>query len=208
MPIVWADNEEVVFNEGIPSDSHKIYELLMGALAEQRKAVVEFLVDGEDALAANSFPENFEVIKAKSMTHDEITLRITEATLTQTDNLDTEIDAYSKNILSTPWSAVVKQMDQFISKIQPFADLIDNVSPYANAYQPSWAEKLNEVANEQASSLNQVLKAFESHDPSSLSDEVGLNLLPLLGTIRSLFADEVIPQLTDVVSTNSTSHAE
>lgn len=207
MPTVWADNEEVVFNEGIPSDSHKIYELLMGALAEQRKAVVEFLVDGKDALATNSFPENFEVIKAKSMTHDEITLRITKATLSQTDNLDTEIDAYSKNILSTPWSAVVKQMDQFISKIQPFAELIDNVSPYANAYQPNWAEKLNVVANHQASSLNEVLKAFESNDPSSLSDEVGLNLLPLLGSIRTLFREEVIPQLTDVVSTNSTSHA-
>jgi len=203
MPTVWADNEEVVFNEEIPKDSHKIYELLMGALAEQRKAVVEFLVDGEDALAANSFPKKFEVIKAKSMTHDEITLRITQATLSQTDNLDTEIDAYSKNILSTPWSAVVKQMDQFISKIQPFADLIDNVSPYANAYQPSWAGKLNEVANHQASSLDQVLKAFESHDPSSLSDEIGINLLPILGSIKSLFTDEVIPQLTEVISTNS-----
>ena len=100
MPTVWADNEEVVFNEGIPSDSHKIYELLMGALAEQRKTVVEFLVDGEDALATNSFPENFEIIKAKSMTHDEITLRITLCSSVR-PIIRTEIDAYSKHTFNS-----------------------------------------------------------------------------------------------------------
>jgi hypothetical protein len=31
MPKVLADNEEVVFQEGIPEDPSHIYELLMGA---------------------------------------------------------------------------------------------------------------------------------------------------------------------------------
>ena len=39
MPKVWADDEEVIFQEGIPDNSQKIYELMMGALGEQRKAV-------------------------------------------------------------------------------------------------------------------------------------------------------------------------
>lgn len=199
---MWADDDEVVFNEGIPSDAHQIYELLMGALSEQRRAVVEFVIDGEDALKTNSFPQSFELIKAKSMTHDEITLRITEATLQQTNNLDVEISAYAKNILSSPWSVVIKQMDQFIGKIQPFADLIDNVSPYANAYSPDWAEKLNNVAKSQADSLNSILKSFENNDPSALSDEIGLAFIPLINEIKSLFANEIIPQLRKFISVN------
>jgi hypothetical protein len=200
MPKVWADNEEVLFNEGIPDNSQQIYELLMGALSEQRRAVVEFLVDGEDALASNSFPEKFDVIKASSMTHDEITLRLTKATLEQTEKLDVEIDAYSKNILSTPWSVVVKQMDQFISKIQPFADLIDNVSPYANAYNPEWASSLNDIAKEQANCLTFILQAFENNNPASLSDEIGVTFLPLIKKIKNLFLNDVIPQLEEMVN--------
>ena len=75
-----------------------------------------------------------------------------------------------------------------------FADLIDNIS-LANAYQPSWAEKLNEVANEQT--FNQVLKAFESMIHHRYPTKSGLTYR--LHVYKSLFADEVMPQLTDVV---------
>jgi hypothetical protein len=206
MPKVWADDEEVQFNEGIPSDTHKIYELLMGALAEQRKAVVEFIVDGNDALSANSFPDGFEEIRAKSMTHDEITLRLIVATISQTQNLEAEIDAYSKNILSTPWTAVVKQMDQFIAKIQPFADLIDNVSPYASAYSPPWSERINEIAKVQATCLSQLLKAFEANNPASLSDEINSSFLPLIKNLKQIFSKEVIPHLRQISTPDSNNH--
>ena len=46
------------------------------------------------------------------------------------NELENHLKSYRSNILSVPWSEVFKQMDQFISKIQPFADLIDNVAPY------------------------------------------------------------------------------
>ena len=55
MPKVLADNEEVVFQEGIPDDPSHIYELLMGAFAEQRRSVVKFIVDGKDALQTGEF---------------------------------------------------------------------------------------------------------------------------------------------------------
>jgi hypothetical protein len=205
MPKVWADDEEVIFNEGIPEDSQKIYELLMGALSEQRKTVVEFMVDGVDALATNTFPEDFSEIKAVSMSHDEVTLRISEASIAQTENLETEISAYSKNILSTPWSVVVKQMDQFIAKIQPFADIIDNVAPYASAYTPPWSKKVNDIAQLQAACLSRILNAFETNNPSSLSEEVHTIFIPLLKNIKQLFTSEVIPQLREVVSTEKKS---
>ena len=35
MPKVLADKEEVIFQEGIPTDPSQIYQLLMGAFAEQ-----------------------------------------------------------------------------------------------------------------------------------------------------------------------------
>ena len=47
-----------------------------------------------------------------------------------------EFEAYIRNILSVSWSEVFKRMDEFINKVQPFADLLDNLSPYAQTYQP------------------------------------------------------------------------
>ena len=42
--------------DDIPVDPSNVYELLMGALSEQGRAVVKFVVDGEDALVAGTFP--------------------------------------------------------------------------------------------------------------------------------------------------------
>ena len=91
-------------------------------------------------------------------------------------------------------------MDQFISKIQPFADLIDNVSPYANAYNPEWASSLNDIAKEQANCLTFILQAFENNNPASLSDEIGVTFLPLIKKIKNLFLNDVIPQLEEMVN--------
>ena len=44
-------------------------------------------------------------------------------------------------------------MDQFIAKVQPFADLLDNLTPYAKTYEPPWREALEAVSADQADSL-------------------------------------------------------
>jgi len=46
VPQVLADNEEVVFDEGIPAAPSTIYELLLGAFAERRRAMTSFIVAG------------------------------------------------------------------------------------------------------------------------------------------------------------------
>lgn len=207
MPNVWADSEEVVFENGMPTDPKHIYELMMGALAEQGRAVVEYIVDGVDCIKGTEFPSSFELIKAKSMSHDEITLRLANENLKLIENLCTQIDAYSRNILSTPWSEVFKRMDSLIEKIQPFADLIDNVSPYANAYSPPWSDGLNKLASLQGEILASMLKSFENGDPASLSDLMTVRFVPLVKRISKFFRDDVIPHLENLVP-HSTSRVE
>lgn len=200
MPQVLADEEEVVFQEGIPSDPSHIYELLMGAFAEQKRSVVKFLVDGTDALQTGKFPDKFELIEAESLSHDEITLRLSIELINQMNTLESSLCAYQLNILTTPWSEVFKQMDAFIQKIQPFADLIDHVIPYAQSYSPPWREKIEDIAKSQAESLSLILAAFENFDPSSLSNELGEGLLPLIKKSLKLFEEEIIPFLKNASS--------
>jgi len=195
MPEVWADNEEVVFNEGVPKDPKQIYELLMGALSEQARAVIQFEVDGVDVLQSIEFPASFEVIKATSMTHREITLRLSKQYVVHLEKLDSELEAYSSNVLSAPWSEVFKQMDSFIGKIQPFAELIDNTTPYAKTYSPPWAEKLFQIAQKQAKHLSGVLGAFEQGNPAGLSDELATQVVPLCQRTLKFYNEEVIPIL-------------
>lgn len=195
MPKVMADNEEVVFEEGIPEQPSHIYELLMGAFAEQRRSVVKFLVDGNDALQEGEFADTFELIEAESLTHDEITLRLSIELINQMNSLEGSLLAYQANILSTPWSEVFKQMNAFIEKIQPFADLVDHVIPYAQSYSPAWRGKLEDIAKAQAESLSAVLSAFENFDPASLSNELSYNFLPLFKKTLGLFDADIIPFL-------------
>ena len=49
-----------------------------------------------------------------------------------------QLQAYAQNVLNIAWSEVFKRMDEFIQKIQPFADLIDNLGPYVSTYSPPW----------------------------------------------------------------------
>lgn len=190
-----ADNENVNFQEGIPENPLHVYELLMGALAEQKRSIVKFKVDGEDSLQTGEFPEQFELIEAESLSHDEITLRLSIELLNSMSNLEPEIQAYQANVLTSPWSEVFKQMDQFISKIQPFADLIDHVLPYAQSYSPTWKNGLEDIAQRQGTVLDQVLKAFENRNPAGLSNALNDSFLPLYKDVCKLFSSEVIPSL-------------
>ena len=195
MPKVSADNEEVVFDGEIPSQPAQIYELIMGALSEQGRAVVKFLVDGEDALQKSAFPESFDEIEAFSLSHDELTLRLILESVKHLGQIEEQFDAYVKNILSVAWSEVFSRMDQFIEKVQPFADLLDNLTPYAKTYEPPWMDALEAVSSDQAESLGKILTSFEQGNPSLLSDELTVNFIPIFKRSRKLFKEEVIPFL-------------
>ena len=73
---VTADGEDVVFDGEIPTDPSHVYDLLMGALSENGRAIVQFIVDGVDAVQSGKFPETYEKIEVSSLSHDELTLRL------------------------------------------------------------------------------------------------------------------------------------
>lgn len=195
MSQVYADGEEVVFDGDIPSEPARVYDLLMGALSEQGKVVVKFIVDGVDSLEEGEFPETYNKIEAFSLTHDELTLRLILESMKHLGKTEEEFVAYVRNILSVPWSEVFRQMDQLINRVQPFADLLDNLGPYAKTYEPPWKESLEVVAREQATSLGKILESFEQGNPALLSDELSIRFLPVFKRTRKLFNEEVVPFL-------------
>lgn len=199
MPTVWADNEEVTFTEDIPEDPSHVYELLMGALSEQGRAVVKFIVDGVDALENGAFPEGYEKIEAFSLSHDELTFRLVIEALNHTSDTGVQLLAYAQNILNISWSEVFKRMDEFIQKIQPFADLIDNLGPYVSTYSPPWRNAFEELAKEQSSSLGEILGAFEKGSPAALSDELHEGFIPVFNKSRHFFETKIIPFLKEKV---------
>jgi hypothetical protein len=195
MPTVWADEEEVTFTDDIPVDPSSVYELLMGALSEQGRAVVRFIVDGEDSLEKGSFPEKYEKIEAFSLSHDELTFRLVIEAMNHLSSTHTHLAAYSQNILSVAWSEVFKRMDEFIQKIQPFADLIDNLVPYVSTYDPPWKEAFEAISKEQSDTLGGILRAFEHGSPAMLSNELSDGFMPVFNKSRKLFETEIIPFL-------------
>ena len=203
MGSVVADGEEVVFNDGTPSSPRDIFDLVSHALGEQRKAIVSFEVDGTDVLQTGNFPETFEAVIIKSLVHDEIILRISIQLLNQLGESIAHLKAYQSNILSVAWSEVFKQMDGFISKIQPFADLIDNVSPYVQSYNPPWGNQFTEIAQVQANCLNLVLGAFEQKNPARLSEIINTELIPVIEDTHKLFGESAIPSLKELVLANN-----
>ena len=74
MPQVLADNEEVVFDEGVPSKPSAIYDLLLGAFAERRRAMTTFIVDGTDYINTDDLRVNLKIL-TESITHAELTLQ-------------------------------------------------------------------------------------------------------------------------------------
>ena len=167
-----ADGEEVIFEGEIPNEPSRIYELLMNAYSEQSKVVVKFFVDGVDALQAGSFPESFEKIEAESVTHHELTLRLSIESINQMSGFDKDFENYLRNVLSAPWSQVFKKMDELVSKMQPFADLLDNLGPYSQVYAPTWKEDYDELVKEQHAALTGILNAFEQAKQFTAATEV------------------------------------
>lgn len=196
---VVVDGEDVEFGDEVPEAPAQIYELLMNALSEQGRVVVGFTVDGHDSFPDDQFPESFKRIEASSLTHDELTLRLVVDSMNQLSETESQLEAYIKNILSVPWSEVFNRMNELVTKVQPFAELIDNIGPYASAYAPPWAERLKGISVEQAESLNGMLDAFEQGNPAKLSDDLSIRFLPVFKRSRKLFSGEIIPYLKERV---------
>ena len=105
----------------------RIYELIISALSEQGRAVVQFLVDSEDALQAGEFPESFEEIEAFSLSHDELTASYPRVRK-QLGEVEEQFDAYVKNIYRF-LVGCVQSHGSVHCENQPFADLLDNLTP-------------------------------------------------------------------------------
>ena len=196
---VTADGEDVVFDGDVPTDPSHVYELLMGALSENGRAIVKFIVDEVDSVQSGEFPKTYKKIEVFSLSHDELTLRLVVESMTIFALLKTNLSLHQCIICL--WSEVFKRMDEFINKVQPFADLLDNLSPYAQTYEPPWRQPLEDVTKEQADSLGVILSAFQQGNPASLSDELSVNFLPIFKRARKLFAEKIIPFLKDKVET-------
>ena len=77
MKSVVVDGEEVKFEGDVPADPSQMYGLLMDALSEQSRVIVSFVVDGKDTLKGEEIPSAYDKIEATSLTHDELTFRLT-----------------------------------------------------------------------------------------------------------------------------------
>ena len=81
MKKVVVDGEEVIFEGDEPSETSRIYQLLMEALSEQARLYIP-LRDGEPA-NGDSFPETYNEINVVSMSHDELTMKLSIQSLNQ-----------------------------------------------------------------------------------------------------------------------------
>jgi hypothetical protein len=199
MKSVVVDGEEVKFEGDVPADPSQMYGLLMDALSEQSRVIVSFVVDGKDTLKGEEIPSAYDKIEATSLTHDELTFRLTLDSMNKLSETEGQLEAYVKNILSIAWSEVFTRMDEFISKIQPFAELLDNLGPYVDAYTPPWGDEMKVVAAEQTECLGNILASFEQSNPARLSDELSIRFLPVFKKTRKLFAETIIPYLKERV---------
>jgi len=204
MPSVTVDQEEVVFDGGMPTEPSKVYDLLMGVLAEQGRVVVAFVVDGVDSLREESNPTSFETIEVATQTHHELTLRLIMETMKHLVHAEEEFLAYASNVLKTPWSEVFQRMDQLINKIKPFAELLDNLTPYVETYHPPWQEEFERISHEQAESLDKILLAFEKGSPADLSQELAVGFLSVFKEGTTFLKNETIPYLKEKVTEGAT----
>ena len=198
MKKVVVDGEEVIFEGDVPSETSRIYQLLMEALSEQARVIYSIEVDGEPA-TGDTFPEKYNEINVVSMSHDELTMKLSIQSLNQLSETGKIIEAYMKNILTLPWSEVFKRMSEFIDKIQPFAELLDSISPYVDAYAPPWGKDLKKIAEDQAESLEKILQSFEQGNTALLSDELANGFIPVFNRSNKIFENKVIPYLKEKV---------
>ena len=200
MPSVWVDSEEVVFKEGIPSETVKVYDLLMGVLAQDGRVIVEFVVDGTDTLRSGETPGSFLKIEAKSQTHHELTLRLVMETSKHLVHMEEHMQAYAVNVLKTSWAEVFQRMDELIAKIKPFAELFDNLVPYVQTYDPPWKKTFESIAKEQACTLECIMDSFERASPAILSDTLACRFCANFREASHFFASVLIPFLKDRVT--------
>lgn len=198
MSSIVVDNEEVIFEGEIPKETARVYQLLMEALSEQAKVIYTIEVDGVTP-DGGQLPATYDKIVITSITHDELTMKLSIESINQMSDTGKHLDAYQKNVLTLPWSEVFKRMDEFITKIQPFAELLDSITPYATAYSPPWKEALEKIAQRQSASLENILQAFEQGNPALLSDEIFHEFMPVYNSSLKLFSEEIIPFLKDRV---------
>lgn len=182
MPEIIVDNEPVDFNGPIPEDPKVIYDLLFEALANDRKSVIEYIVDGKNVLedAEQNFPSQFETIHATSITHAKLTLRLINSTLDLCQNTVAELDSYSRRVLINSWSIVFEKMDEFINKVNPLVQLMDGLQPYASSYQPSWQKEFESIQESNKIAFESVLSGFQRGDTACLSEAIFDKLIPVV----------------------------
>lgn len=204
MAEVSVDGEEVIFEGEPPSDLGQLFDLLMGAMSERGRAVVSFRVDGVDVMTSsneNPLPATFDKIEASTLTHAEITLQLIERVENETSSLSNELVAYSQRILLLGWTEIFRRMDEFISRIQPLADLLDNLGPFAQTYDPPWGKAFADLQRKQGEALERALACFEIGDCAGLSDLVADSFSAVLTDFRKLSDKEIKPYLRQKMET-------
>ena len=200
MAEVSVDGEEVVFEGEAPQEVGQVFDLLLGAMSERGRALVSFMVDGKDLmfLAENDPPpSSFQKIEAFTLTHVELTLRLLERMEEETESLEEELLAYSRKVLFLGWSEIFNRMDEFVGKIQPLADLVDNLEPFSKTYDPPWRGPFEALQGQQSEALERVLTCFKAGDSAGLSDAVASSFLPMLAEFRKLSRKKMQPQLRE-----------
>ena len=86
-------------------------------------------------------------------------------------------------------------MDEFIIKIKPLADLLDNLAPFAQTYQPPWQGAFEKLQKNQADALEIVLSCFQLGDIAGLSEVVSDSFLSVEEEFRKLSSQEIKPYL-------------
>jgi len=200
MAEVSVDGEEVVFEGEAPQEAGQVFDLLLGAMSERGRALVSFMVDGKDLmfLAENDPPpSSFQKIEAFTLTHVELTLRLLERVEEETESLEEELLAYSRKVLFLGWSEIFNRMDEFVGKIQPIADLVDNLEPFSKTYDPPWRGSFEVLQGQQSEALERVLTCFKAGDSAGLSDAIASSFLPMLAEFRKLSRKKMQPQLRE-----------
>lgn len=198
MAEVKVDGEEVLFEGDPPQDVGQVYELLMGAMSERGRAVVSFLVNGVDILKQteeDEVPSTFERIEASTLSHAELTHMLLERVEEETESLEDDLLAYSRSVLLLGWSEIFRRMDEFIEKIKPIADIVDNLGPFAQTYDPPWREAFETLRQKQADTLEETLACFETGNSPGLSDAVAGPFTTVLADFRKLASEEMKPYL-------------
>ena len=201
MAEVSVDGEEVIFDGEAPQDASQVFELLLGAMSERGRALVSFVVDGVDLMTRSEQEEGasasvtFQRIEAATLSHAELTLQLLERVEQETSSLDDELLAYSRKILFLGWSEIFHRMDEFVEKIKPIADLVDNLEPFSQTYDPPWRGAFESLRKQQVDALEEVLSCFQTGDCAGLSDAVSGPFPLMISKFRKLVRDDMKPYL-------------